>query len=149
MNLRGLAKREILNSPNSMDDKRCKFLGKVLQWGKANWDVLSDTRMVPGNPRKGEVHGYAHIGREAALLFLRNPDIESKLIDVSLNAIGVTSETQLRAGSSLKAIEIYPVYHQLDWDGSPNAAFHLQVLGSETKCIAIASDQSLTERMKL
>jgi len=146
---RGIAKWEILNSPNSMDDKRCAFLGRVLQWGKANWDILSNTQMILGDPRKGEVYGYSHIGRKAALLFLRNPDIESKLIDVSLHAMGVAPEDPLEKVSSPKALEVYPAYHELDWEGAPAAPLKPQILGSETKCIAIAADASLLEPLKL
>ena len=61
---RGIAKYEILNSPSTMDDKRFAFLGKAIRWGKANWDILADTRMILGDPRKAEVYGYSHVGAE-------------------------------------------------------------------------------------
>ncbi|OHB79686.1 MAG: hypothetical protein A2W31_13325 [Planctomycetes bacterium RBG_16_64_10] len=147
--MKALAKWEILNSPSSMDDKRCAFLGRVLQWGKANWDILAHTQMVLGDPRKGEVYGYAHIGKCAGLVFLRNPAIESKLVDASLDALGVAPDDELRRAASLKAVEVYPAHHELDWAGAPTAPLKLQLLGSGTKCIASGADPALLDRMTL
>ena len=50
---------------------------------------------------------------------------------------------------TLTACEIYPAQRDLDWPNSPTAPLNVQVLGSETKIIAITSDPALLARLKL
>lgn len=146
---RGITKWEILNDPNSMDDKRWAFMGRAMRWGRANWDLLSHTQMILGNPGKGEIYGYAHLGRGAALIFLRNPDLESKPLALSLRDIGLLPGDPLLTAKELTAIEIYPTCREIDWSGAAAAPLKLHVLGSEAKVIAIISDKELRERLKL
>jgi hypothetical protein len=146
---RGIAKYEILNSPSIMDDKRFVFLGKAIRWGKANWDILSDTRMILGDPRKGEAYGYSHLGPNAAIVFVRNPQIESRNVELTFAALGLTPDSDLCKAKALKAYEIYPGYRETDWEGSAGSPIKLHLLGSQTKCVAIVADQRLLERVKL
>ena len=146
---RGITKWEILNDPNSMDQKRWAFMGRAMRWGRANWDLLAHTQMILGNPAKGEIYGYAHVGRGAALVFLRNPDLESKSLDLSLRDIGLMPGDPLLAAKELTAVELYPTAREIDWAGAAAAPLKLHVLGSETKVIAIIGDKGLQERLKL
>jgi hypothetical protein len=146
---RGIAKYEILNSPSIMDEKRFAFLGKAIRWGKANWDILSDTRMILGNPTKGEVYGYSHLGRNAAIVFVRNPKIESRNVDLTFAALGLTPDSDLCKIKSLKAYEIYPAYRDNDWNGSAASPIAVHLLGSQTKCVVIVADEKLLDRLKL
>jgi len=136
---RGIAKWEILNSPASMDEKRWAFLSRAMKWARTNWDLLSNTQMILGDPGKGEVYGYAHTGKDAAIIVLRNPDIESKEIALSW------SDMRIRPGSGWsQAREIYPAERELDW-GMP---LRVQVLGSETKVLVIYREGRQVEGLK-
>jgi hypothetical protein len=146
---RGITKWEILNDPNSMDPKRWTFMGRAMRWGRANWDLLAHTQMILGNPGKGEIYGYAHAGPGAALVFLRNPDLESKLLALSLRDLGLLPEDPLMKAKDLTAVEVYPTCREIDWSGAAASPLMLHVLGSETKVIAVISDKGLQERLKL
>jgi hypothetical protein len=52
----GIGDWEILTSPQNMDTKRHEFLSRAIRWGKANWGILSDTKMILGDPGRGEVY---------------------------------------------------------------------------------------------
>lgn len=145
---RGISKYEVLNAPASLDDKRFRFLSRAIKWGISNWDILADTRMVFGDPRKGEVYGYAHVGEAAALVFLRNPGIESKEVGLELAKAGIGRDfTPLKYGR-LKAHEVYPAEIELDWDGNALAPVSIHVLGSQTKVVAIAG-ATMPDRLRL
>ncbi len=84
--LRGISDWEMLLNLRQMTPEKWNYLARVLKWGQANWDVLSDTQMVLGNPSKFEVYGYVHFRRARAIVSLRNPaNIEQKA-DLGLNA---------------------------------------------------------------
>jgi hypothetical protein len=145
---RGIAKWEVLNADASMDEKRWHFLGRTIRWGKANWDTLRNTEMILGDPGKGEVYGYTHVGPKCAILVLRNPDIESKSIDLSLADLKLAVVDWISNAQKLTAHEIYPAANELDW---PNAKspLHIELLGSQTKVIAIVADPTILDRLKL
>lgn len=139
-----------LYSPSSMDAKRTAFLGRVLQWGKANWEILSHTQMILGAPRKGEIYGYSHARRGATIVFLRNPGLESKEITLTCKDLACPPQPDGTKEPALaEAHEICPAFYQLDWEGTPAAPVKLRLLGSETKCIVLLSDRGLLERLKL
>lgn len=138
---RGITKWEILTSPEVMDAKRYEFLGRAIGWGKANWDLLSETEMILGDPGKGEVYGYLHHGSGATLLFLRNPSLESRVVDISSQLIGTPS------GSGSEAFEVYPIHGPLDRDSS--SGIQVELLGTQTKCIAVVWDKKLASRLRL
>ena len=110
---RGITKWEILNDPNTMDEKRWAFLGRAMKWGHANWDVLAHTQMILGNPGKGEIYGYAHVGPAAALVVLRNPDLESKLLNVSLSELGLLPDDAPWTAKPPTAFEVYPTCREI------------------------------------
>ncbi len=145
---RGISKWEVLNSPSVMDDKRWAFFGRVIHWGKANWDTLSNTEMILGDPAKGEVYGYTHIGPKSAIIVLRNPDIESKTIDLSLSDLKLAGVEPFSNANRLSAQEVYPTTNDYDWTSS-KSPLHVEVLGSQTKVIAIIADPTILERLKL
>jgi hypothetical protein len=146
---RGISKWEVLNSPSMMDDKRRAFFGRVIHWGKANWDTLSNTEMILGDPAKGEIYGYTHVGPKAAIIVLRNPDIESKTIDLTMADLKLAGVEPFSSNAEkLTAQEVYPATNQFDWPGA-TSPLHIELLGSQTKIIAIVADPTLLDRLKL
>jgi hypothetical protein len=138
---RGISKWEILTSPQAMTPSRYQFLGRVIGWGKRNWEILRNTEMILGDPSKGEVYGYAHTGPGAALVFLRNPSLTSRLLEVTPEQLHVL----VPPAKAWQAFEVYPAPRPLD----PGARLAVEVLGSQTKCIAIVWDTTLAERLRL
>jgi hypothetical protein len=143
---RGITDWEILTSPQNMDEKRYQFLGRAIRWGKANWDILSNTKMILGDPGKGEVYGYAHLGKGAALVFLRNPSLKSQILDLSLATLGLAAD-QGRDNPS-EVFETYPADSPLDWDASGKSSFQVEVLGAQTKVVVFVWDKDLIPRLK-
>jgi hypothetical protein len=143
---RGITDWEILTSPQNLDAKRYEFLSRAIRWGKANWDILSDTKMILGNPGKGEVYGYAHLGKGAALVFLRNPSLKSQIANLRFETLGI--KTLGEKDSSLVIFETYPAYSPLDWDSVGKSDLQVPVLGDQMKVLVIAWDKNLGERLK-
>lgn len=141
---RGLSDLEIEDSPDNLDAKRYAFLGRVIRWDKNNWSILSHTRMILGDPGKGEVYGYTHAGKGAALVVLRNPSLTSRLMGLPFKTIGI-SPGVVKAGS---VFEIYPTYSPMDIGEPPHRSLSVQILGAQTKVIAIVWDRSLINRLK-
>src|SRR5579872_266946 len=143
---RGITKWEILTSPEIMDAKRYEFLSRAIRWGKANWSILSDTQMILGDPSKGEIYGYVHCGDGATLLFLRNPSLQSRLIELPEKVIDARGNNA-PGNVSPEVFEIYPAYSPLDRDDT--SEIHVEILGTQTKCLAIVWDRKLAQRLRL
>jgi hypothetical protein len=139
---RGIAKWEILTSPQEMDARRYAFLGRVIRWGKANWGILSQTEMILGNPRKGEVYGYRHIGEGAILLFLRNPAIQSRTVTLSIDQIGLATE---HVGT--KAFAIYPAREEMEWSLGDGRQFSVEVPGCRCLCLGFVWNDAVASRV--
>jgi hypothetical protein len=121
-----------------------------MRWARANWAILSNTEMILGDPGKGEVYGYAHVGKDAALIVLRNPDLESKTLALSMSDMRLGADEPLaHAAGSLRACEIYPAMRELDWAKPSAEPLNVQVLGSEAKVIAVYADPQILARLKL
>ncbi len=59
-----------------------KALGESLRWWRHNVEILGNTRMAGGDPRKGEIYGYVHWKGDSGIICLRNPDIKEQSISV-------------------------------------------------------------------
>ena len=142
---RGITDWEILTSPQNLDSKRYEFLSRAIGWGKANWDILSHTEMILGDPSKGEIYGYRHAGKGAVLVILRNPSLTSRIIELTGDDLGTAGG---KNRDSLVAFETYPAYVPLDWDREGKAGLQVEVLGAQTKVVVVAWDKSLFERLR-
>jgi hypothetical protein len=143
---RGITDWEILTSPELMNTKRYEFLSKAVRWGKVNWDILSHSKMILGDPGKGEIYGYAHVGKGAALVVLRNPSLEGRVINLSFATIGIAPG--LTKNASLTAFEVYPRAMPMEIEPADGGAVSVQVLGAQTKIIAVVWDRSLIDQIK-
>ncbi len=105
--------------------------------------------MILGNPANGEIYGYSHVSPRGAVIFLRNPDLESRELDLTPATMRLAGTDELTRSSSVTAFEVYPTYREIDGANPATSPIKLQVLGSETKIIAITSDPELIARLKL
>ena len=71
----GLMMKELYITPRLLSDAHWEVLGKSLRWAEANKDVLVESRMILGNPHRGEVVGYKHAVGDRTIIFLRNPSL--------------------------------------------------------------------------
>lgn len=79
---RGVQLMEWYITPELMKPEWWKVLGHATRWAINNRDLLQNVVMVGGDPRKGEVHGYAHWHQDRGILVLRNPDLQARAIEV-------------------------------------------------------------------
>lgn len=103
---RGISMWELYISPEILTKEEWVVLAKWIKWAKDNWEVLSQTRMVLGDPNKLEVYGYLHEKDGQAILVLRNPSDKPQSLSLSPGMLGMKS-----FGSPAQE---YPVPRSLD-----------------------------------
>jgi hypothetical protein len=77
---RGVMMQELYLSPDTLSREEWEFLAKTIKWAEENWELLSKSRMVLGNPAQDEIYGYWHELDNQAMIVLRNPDDIQKSI---------------------------------------------------------------------
>ncbi len=83
---RGVMMWELYITPELLSHGEWNALASAIKWAKSNVDVLKHTRMILGNPSKGEVYGYVHMTKSKGIVVLRNPGVDRKTANVSLTA---------------------------------------------------------------
>lgn len=82
---RGVTMWELYISPDLLNEQEWHAIAQDVKWAKQNMDVLLKTKMILGDPLKGEVYGYIHLTRQKGIILLRNPDIEPKTATIKLS----------------------------------------------------------------
>ena len=70
---RGTQHHDLYVSPGSLSEDEWAALATALAWARRHQRVLARSRMVLGDPSKGQVYGYASHRDGEAVLCLRNP----------------------------------------------------------------------------
>lgn len=83
---RGVMMWELYVSPELLSSGEWDAIASSVRWAKANQDVLEKTKMVLGNPLKGEVYGYIHLTKKKGILILRNPNVRKQKVSLRLTA---------------------------------------------------------------
>ncbi len=81
---RGVMMWELYVSPDVLSAGEWNAIASSIQWAKSNQDVLKKTRMVLGDPRKGEAYGYLHMTGEKGILLVRNPGPANRTVRLKL-----------------------------------------------------------------
>ena len=81
---RGVMMWELYISPELLSPGEWKDIASAVKWAKENKDVLDKTKMVLGNPEKGEVYGYVHFTKAKGIILLRNPNIQKQGVNLRL-----------------------------------------------------------------
>lgn len=82
---RGVSMWELYISPDILNENEWTSIAQSIHWAKANFDILSHTVMIGGNPGARQAYGYAHFKGRKGIIAVRNPAIESKKINVALS----------------------------------------------------------------
>lgn len=80
----GTQLQEMYISHGLLTSENWDALAEAAKWSKANAGTLVDTHWVGGDPRKGEVYGWASWSPAKGLLTLRNPSARSGSFTVDL-----------------------------------------------------------------
>jgi hypothetical protein len=72
---RGTLMRELYLSPENLSARRWEILARGLRWARALDDCMARARFVLGDPRRGELFGYAGAAGRRAYFSLRNPGL--------------------------------------------------------------------------
>ena len=65
--------QELYITPELLSAADWDTLAEAAKWARINAETLKDTHWVGGDPKKGEVYGWAAWSRDKAILTLRNP----------------------------------------------------------------------------
>ena len=69
----GTQLQELYLTAGRLDQTNWDDLAEAAIWSRSNADVLADTHWVGGDPRKGEIYGWAAWSPRLGILTLRNP----------------------------------------------------------------------------
>jgi len=83
----GASLQELYITPSMMTPTSWDQLAESAKWAHTHADVLRDAHWVGGNPLKLEPYGYAAWNSHEATLMLRNPDDQSRTIELESTAV--------------------------------------------------------------
>ena len=107
---RGVQLKELYVTPELLDADWWKALGEATRWAVDNCEVLENEVMIGGNPRKGEVYGYAHWEGDRGVICLRNPGLGDRAINVPFDR---SVRYRGEAGKPFRGRVIYPFVEDL------------------------------------
>lgn len=134
--LRGISDWNLLLNLRYMTPRKYSYLATGLNWGRRNWDVLSNTEMILGNPSKFQVYGYAHFKKDRGLVAVRNPAPREQTAEMVLDERNGFWDM---SPSLLKAREIYPCTRNLTGSYGRGNVLRVELAPYETKVLELAS----------
>ena len=78
----GAALQELYLTPKLMSAAGWDEVAAGAKWSRANFDVLTDSHWIGGDPAKNEIYGYASWSPRKAIFMLRNPSDKVGTISV-------------------------------------------------------------------
>jgi hypothetical protein len=82
---RGVSMWELYISPDLLNPAEWDAMSTAISWARANWDVLSKTFMVGGDPGKAESYAYLHYKGNQGIIAARNPNFGPSEISITLD----------------------------------------------------------------
>lgn len=83
----GTSLQELYISPALLTSDQWDVLAAAASWARSNAAVLADTHWVGGDPGDNEVYGWASWTSDKAILVLRNPTEQHKIITIEPGAV--------------------------------------------------------------
>ncbi len=104
---RGVLLKELYVSPELLDEDQWRVLGTSTRWAVDNWRTLQYTKMLGGDPKRGEPYGYAHWNGTHGIIALRNPNYRAMTMRVPIDqSTGYRADHQ----GKFAVREIYPAH---------------------------------------
>ncbi len=98
----GTGLQELYISWNRLNADAWDILAESIRWSRANKEILEDTHWIGGDPRKGEVYGWASWKNNKGTLTLRNPSDKPATISIDIAKVFELPENAV-TGYSLKS----------------------------------------------
>jgi hypothetical protein len=102
----GLGLCDLYVSLNLYPESTRKFLAEVIEWSRANTNVLMDSHWIGGNPSMGEVYGFASSSYGKSIIAIRNPTENEATFSLDL---GKALELPNGSPQNYLIKEIFPV----------------------------------------
>lgn len=83
---RGVSMYELYISPTILNTEEWEAISKSLVWARENFEILSRTFMIGGNPTIGEPYGYVHFNEDKGIVAVRNPYVEKNQIKLKFDS---------------------------------------------------------------
>jgi hypothetical protein len=80
----GTQLQELYITPELLSAADWDTLAEAAKWARGNAETLKDTHWVGGDPKKGEVYGWAAWSAKKAILTLRNPSDKARTLDLDI-----------------------------------------------------------------
>ena len=144
--LRGTSDWELLLNLHQMTPEKWEYLGQGLKWGRAHWNILSNTQMILGNPSKFEIYGYSHFRGTRGIISLRNPGgsrQDTKVVLNHENGFWDMPATELRAR------QVYPCDRAISGVYREGDTIHVALAARETKVIELGEFPYESERLAI
>jgi len=111
--------------PSDLSAEEWATLARAAKWAKGHEKVFRWSRMIGGDPGKGEVYGFAAFDGGAGTLALRNPTDKAQTFEASLaDALDLPAATRSR---SLRLRSVYGATQSLEGDHAATARLRVQL----------------------
>jgi hypothetical protein len=80
----GTQLQELYITPDILSAADWDTLAEAAKWARANAETLKDSHWVGGDPKKGEVYGWAAWSESKAILTLRNPSDKAQTLTIDI-----------------------------------------------------------------
>ncbi len=133
---------ELYISPSIMSDKELAFLAEKVRWWTDNAGIFSHTKMVLGNPHKGEVYAYVHFPQrepspQKGFIFIRNPSLEKRKGEIPFD----DSVDLPKPAQRVRLGKIYPTTESLQTEVSRGESVSLELEPLETRVLEVGWDK--------
>jgi hypothetical protein len=103
----GTQLQELYITPDLLSAADWDTLAEAAKWARANAETLKDTHWVGGDPKKGEVYGWAAWSKDKAIVTLRNPSDQPQTLNLD---IGKALELPAGAARRYVARSVWEAY---------------------------------------
>jgi len=85
-------RRKELSSPMHLSDTMWEMLRGALRWALHRSERAAEGRMILGEPARGELYGYSHLGEAGGVMSLRNPSMHAQTVCLPLDGLAEGGE---------------------------------------------------------
>jgi hypothetical protein len=136
---RGVMMWELYVSPEVLSREEWQTIASCVNWGRRRRRILTDTRMIGGNPLKREPYGYVHSDGTRGIVVMRNPSVHRARLGFSLESDLEFDGT----GRVWRAARVYPYRSLSDRTYRYRDTVNLDLAGYEVAVVDIVPDSEI------